>query len=212
MPGRVVIFNGGSSSGKTTLARRLQSSLTTPWLLLGIDVFIWMLPSEMTVRPEGITVNDGVITRGEEFLRLYDGFRSAVAALARDGVDVLIDEVLLDPPADRRAWSEALRDLDVCWIGVRCAPEIAAARELERGDRPAGGAQQQALTVHAGMQYDLEVDTSVLEEDAAFAVIADALQGRWAVEFTPISGDAPVLPPRSALTPEGEFNAAPWER
>ena len=126
MPGRVVIINGGSSSGKTTLARRLQSSLATPWLLLGIDVFIWMLPSEMTARPEGITVHDGVITRGVAFLRLYDGFREAVAALARAGVDVLIDEVLLDPIADRQQWSDALRDLDVCWVGVRCAPEIAA--------------------------------------------------------------------------------------
>ena len=212
MPGRVVIINGGSSSGKTTLARRLQSSLTTPWLLLGIDVFIWLLPSEMTVRPEGITVNDGVITRGEEFLRLYDGFRSAVAALARAGVDVLIDEVLLDAATDCRHWSNALHDLDVCWIGVRCPPEVAAARELERGDRPPGSARQQALTVHDGVDYDVEVDTSVLEEDAAFAVIADALRRRWAVEFTPLSGDAPALPPRSAWTPAGEFNAAPWER
>jgi chloramphenicol 3-O phosphotransferase len=212
MPGRVVIINGGSSSGKTTLARRLQSSLTTPWLLLGIDVFMWMLPSEMTVRPEGITVNDGVITRGEEFLRLYDGFRAAIAALAHTGIDVLVDDVLLDPAADRRQWSEALRDLDVCWVGVRCAPEIAIAREVERGDRPAGGAQQQALTVHDGMDYDVDVDTGVLDENAAFAAIADALRRRWAVEFVPITGDAPVLPPKSAWTASGEFNAAPWER
>jgi chloramphenicol 3-O phosphotransferase len=212
MPGRIVFINGGSSAGKTTLARRLQSSLATPWLLLGIDVFIWMLPSEMAARPDGLTVHDGVITRGNAFLQLYDGFRRAVAAFARNGIDVLVDEVLLDPIRDRRAWSDALRDLDVCWVGVRCAPDVAAARELERGDRPPGGARQQALSVHDGMVYDVEVDTGLLDEDAAFAVIADALRRRWSVEFTPVSDDATVLPPRSAWTPAGEFNAAPWER
>ena len=212
MPGRVVVINGGSSSGKTTLARRLQSSLAVPWLLLGIDLFMWTLPAAMMSRPEGLSVHDGVITRGDEFMRLYAGFRDAVAALARSGIDVLLDEVLLDPPVDRQLWSDALHDLDVCWVGVRCAPDIAATREAERGDRPPGAARHQAMAVHEGMDYDIDVDTAALDEQAAFDVIADALRRRWPVEFTTASGDAPALPPRSAWTAQGEFNAAPWER
>jgi chloramphenicol 3-O phosphotransferase len=55
-PGRVLILNGGSSAGKTTLGRKLQSMLTGPWLLLGIDLFLWMLPAGMVSEPEGISV------------------------------------------------------------------------------------------------------------------------------------------------------------
>jgi len=36
----VIVLNGVSSSGKTSIARCLQSMLTTPWLLLGIDDLI----------------------------------------------------------------------------------------------------------------------------------------------------------------------------
>ena len=39
-PGRVIILNGGSSAGKTTLGRALQSAIPGPWLLLGIDLLI----------------------------------------------------------------------------------------------------------------------------------------------------------------------------
>ena len=53
--GRVVILNGGSSAGKTTLARALQSTLPEPWLLLGIDLMIWTLPPEMINRPDGLS-------------------------------------------------------------------------------------------------------------------------------------------------------------
>lgn len=39
MPGRVVLLHGTSSSGKTTIARALQSLSDEPWVRLGIDAF-----------------------------------------------------------------------------------------------------------------------------------------------------------------------------
>jgi chloramphenicol 3-O-phosphotransferase len=39
-PGRLIILNGGSSAGRTTLGRTLQSELADPWLLVGIDLLI----------------------------------------------------------------------------------------------------------------------------------------------------------------------------
>ena len=135
----MVVLNGGSSSGKTAIARRLQAGLDGTWLVLGVDLFLWTLPSRLFADPAGFDVADGVITRGEEFMRLYGAFQSATATLADSGVDILIDEVLLDGARDQRSWIAALTDLDVCWIAVRCdAGASRKTRAAQRGDRIAG--------------------------------------------------------------------------
>ncbi len=83
--GRVMILNGGSSAGKTTLGRSLQSALSDAWLLLGIDLLIWTLPPRLINNADGLSVHEGIIVRGELFMSLYAGFQSAVAALAAAG-------------------------------------------------------------------------------------------------------------------------------
>ncbi len=105
----MVVLNGGSSSGKTAIARRLQAGLDGTWLVLGVDLFLWTLPSRLFADPAGFDVADGVITRGEEFMRLYGAFQSATATLADSGVDIVIDEVLLDGARDQRSWMAALK-------------------------------------------------------------------------------------------------------
>ena len=37
---QVIVLNGGSSSGKSTLARSLQAVLPEPWLTFGVDDFV----------------------------------------------------------------------------------------------------------------------------------------------------------------------------
>jgi chloramphenicol 3-O phosphotransferase len=59
------------------------------------------------------------------------------------------------------------------WVGVRCDTEIAAGREIARGDRAIGMAASQAEVVHTGVVYDIEVDTSHTESlDCARAIAA----------------------------------------
>jgi chloramphenicol 3-O phosphotransferase len=52
------------------------------------------------------------------------------------------------------------------------APEIAAGREIARGNRVAGMAASQAETVRPGVVYDIEVDTSHTESLDCARVIA----------------------------------------
>jgi chloramphenicol 3-O phosphotransferase len=40
----VIVLNGGSSSGKSSVARSLQSLLPSPWLTLGVDTLIEAMP------------------------------------------------------------------------------------------------------------------------------------------------------------------------
>jgi chloramphenicol 3-O phosphotransferase len=210
-PGRVIILNGGSSAGKTTLGRGLQSALPDTWLLLGIDLLIWTLPPDMINNANGLSVRDGVIVRGDLFMSLYAGFQTAVAALARSGVNVLLDDLTLDGIADQRRWNDALRGLGVLWVGVRCAPAIAAEREVRRQSRLPGIARHQAESVHVGVRYDIEVDTGVIDLSQAMAAIAESMGRCWSVPVPLLSNRPSTLPPTSAWSPGEPTRPAPWE-
>ncbi len=50
-PSTVIILNGASSSGKSSLLKELQNTLDEPYLNAGLDKFLWMLPSRYLDRP-----------------------------------------------------------------------------------------------------------------------------------------------------------------
>ncbi|MFJ7247256.1 chloramphenicol phosphotransferase CPT [Kitasatospora sp. NPDC098652] len=159
----VIVLNGGSSSGKSSIARRLQELLPEPWLHLGADTMVdalppWLLGGDGGIG--GLEDGDGTVAVGPVFTRLDAAWSVGVAAMARAGAPVLVDEVFLGGAASQQRWRTALEGLDVLWVGVRCDPAVAAAREAARGDRVAGMAAAQASMVHEGVAYDLVVDTS----------------------------------------------------
>jgi chloramphenicol 3-O phosphotransferase len=67
--------------------------------------------------------------------------------------------------------------LAVIWVGVRCQPEIAEARELEREGRIRGMARDQAERVHAGVSYDMMVDTTDTSAAECAMAIAEMVRG-----------------------------------
>ncbi len=62
-------------------------------------------------------------------MRIYAAFRDSVAAMASDGVNVIVDDAMVGAASDQRLWNESLADLEVCWVGVHCSPDTATARE-----------------------------------------------------------------------------------
>ncbi|HEV2778922.1 MAG TPA: chloramphenicol phosphotransferase CPT [Actinophytocola sp.] len=164
MSTQVIVLNGGSSSGKSGIARCLQAVLPDPWLVLGTDTLVQAMPPAMRASPAGIEfAADGTVTVGPEFRTLESAWIAGVAAMARAGARIVVDEVFLGGPASQRRWRTALDGLAVRWVGVRCAGAVAAARETARGDRIPGMAAAQADLVHRGVAYDLEVDTTHTE-------------------------------------------------
>ena len=173
MPTQVIVLNGGSSSGKSSIARGLQALLPQPWLALSVDDFVDALPPSLTDAGTGIAFGpQGEVTVGAEYRALEAAWMSGVAAMARAGARIIIDDVFLGGAASQARVRERLDGLDVLWVGVRCDPAIAAGREMARGDRVAGMAALQATTVHAGVVYDLEVDTSSAASQACARAIA----------------------------------------
>ncbi|HEU5107231.1 MAG TPA: chloramphenicol phosphotransferase CPT, partial [Micromonosporaceae bacterium] len=157
----VIVLNGGSSSGKSGIARCLQALLPGPWLALGVDTLIAAMPAAMRESAAGIEITgDGAVHIGPEFRRLEDAWVAGVAAMARAGARIIVDDVFLGGATSQQRWRIALAGLDVLWVGVRCAGPVAAGREVARGDRAGGMAVAQAEAVHQGVVYDLEVDTT----------------------------------------------------
>ncbi|RJF73839.1 chloramphenicol phosphotransferase [Deinococcus cavernae] len=156
----MIVLNGASSSGKSTLGRALQDRLPGTWLLYGVDDLVRALPPRLT-SPEGIEFSeDGQVRVGPAFRAAEKAWMQGVAHTARCGVNVIIDDVFLGGPAAQARWQEALLDLRVLCVGVHCQPEVGEAREQARGDRVTGMHRQQAQIVHQGVQYDLEVDSA----------------------------------------------------
>ena len=168
--GRVIVLNGTSSSGKSTLVRALQARLDGPWLGVGIDTVVFALPKayldqpgwarcSATCLPSPVRRAPFRIETGELGLRLVDGLHRMVASLADAGLSVIVDHVLLEP-----AWlpdlAARLAGHEVLFVGVRCPLDVVVERERARRDRTLGQAAAQFDVVHRAGGYDLEVDTS----------------------------------------------------
>lgn len=175
MTTQVIVLNGGSSSGKSGIARCLQSILPQPWIRLGIDDLLEALPPSLMDSGSGIAFEEGgEITLGEGFRGIETAWMAGLAAMVRAGARLIIDEVFLSGAESQQRVRGHLEGLDVLWVGVRCDPEIVVGREMARGDRMIGMAALQATMVHEGVAYDIEVDTGNTESIECARVIAAA--------------------------------------
>jgi chloramphenicol 3-O phosphotransferase len=161
---QIIVLNGGSSSGKSGIARCLQAILPRPWITLSVDDMIDALPPSLMESDAGVAFGQqGEVAIGEGFREIEAAWLTGIAAMARAGAQVIIDDVFLSGAASQERVRMHLEGLAVLWVGVRCDPDIAAGREIARGDRVTGMASSQAEMVHAGVTYDIEVDTSQTE-------------------------------------------------
>ncbi|MEJ3749279.1 chloramphenicol phosphotransferase CPT [Actinomycetes bacterium KLBMP 9797] len=172
----MIVLNGGSSSGKSGIARCLQAILPDPWLVFGVDALIEAMPVSMRTTGAGIEfAPDGGVRVGPEFGRLQAAWMEGIAAMVRAGARVILDDVFLGGAGSQQRWQKVLTGLDVLWVGVRCDSAVAAGREIARGDRVRGMAVSQAEMVHQGVAYDLEVDTTHTESLTCARTVAAQL-------------------------------------
>ncbi|MDT0157585.1 DUF3224 domain-containing protein [Microbacterium sp. ARD32] len=171
---QVIVLNGGSSSGKSSVARALQEILPGIWLTFGVDTFIDALPGRGDSPRSGISYGaDGSVSVTAEYRRLETAWYSAMRTLVQAGAHIILDEVLLSGGAGQRHLLSAFEGSSLLWVGVRCDPDVAADREASRGDRVPGMARLQASRVHDGVRYDIEVDTTTRSPGACAQLLAD---------------------------------------
>jgi chloramphenicol 3-O phosphotransferase len=172
--GKIILLNGASSAGKSTLCRALQAQLEQPFLQFSLDFF--MFQSEVLPKRRD---SSGAFSWAVMRPKLFEGYFNCLSALARSGNNLVLDYIVEEKPQLERLVT-LLEGLDVFFVGVHCPLPELERRERERGDRRIGDARRDLETVHTFSGYDFEVDSSRDVEANASAIIA-----AWTARGTP---------------------------
>lgn len=165
MTGKIILLNGASSSGKSTLARDLQAKLEEPFWHFSIDHLIaaHVLPKER--------INGGEFPWRDLRPHFFEGFHRCLPALATAGNNLIVEHIV-----ETEAWMQRLlrllHSLDVFFVGVHCPLPELERRELERGDRRIGEARADFEITHTFGTYDFEVLATRPRDENVNAVIA----------------------------------------
>ncbi|NCF45571.1 MAG: AAA family ATPase [Proteobacteria bacterium] len=188
----VILLNGCSSAGKTTLALALQNLLCEPYQHIALDQFRDGMPGRVRglnsppgdPGASGLNVVPGELNGkwvthiqfGDYGERVLAAMRRTVATLSELGCNVIVDDLLF-----KRDYLEdyaAVVDPQKTWfVGVKCSLDVINEREALRPGRFPGTARAHFEQVHEhGVTYDLEVDTSAADPAEVAQTIAQRLQ------------------------------------
>jgi chloramphenicol 3-O phosphotransferase len=159
--GKIILVNGASSSGKTTLCRALQNQIEEPFWHFSIDHLrdAGVLPMERIRR--------GDFAWKDMRTSFFDGFHQSLPAFAGAGNNLLIEHIL-DTDSFWTQLQTLLQPFPVFFVGVHCPLPELERREKARGDRRIGDARRdiEILQIHQYGVYDIEIDsTNPLEQN-----------------------------------------------
>jgi chloramphenicol 3-O phosphotransferase len=175
MTGTILFLNGASSSGKTSILKILQDKLPAPYLDMGIDRFIWMMPKRYLDRPLWDDVLGKAVHAGSAGRLLFSGMHHAIAAAAQAGNNIIADHVFVEQDWVKEC-ARLFADMPAYLIGIRCPLEVLERRERERKDRTLGQARAQFNIIHKFTVYDLEVDASLFNAGECARQIIERMQ------------------------------------
>ena len=190
--GQIVLLNGVSRSGKTSIAHAMQEQLDGVWMNLGMDVHIDATPVPyrpgVGLRPQ--KAEHDIVKPGRVPLEtledlvpvLYAALYESIAAHSRLGLNVVADVYHHDfyskPRGILADCARRLSGLPVLFVGVRAPIEVIWQRreatwgqvrdDVDDGVRSAVELGQRAAAEHS---YDLELDTSQMTIDACVEAI-----------------------------------------
>lgn len=181
---QIIYLNGPSSSGKSTLAKALQNTLEEPFLHIGIDKIIGMMPSKLNnwegdPAPLGFSWKLTEDSLGHPVYEIQSGpfakkicktFKEIVLTMAKEGHFIIIDDIAFGKNQVDE-WREYLKDFKVLWVGLKPSLSVIEEREKQRGDRMLGSARHQFYTTHDEVNYDLEIDSSNITEECVAKIV-----------------------------------------
>lgn len=187
--GTVIILNGPSAAGKSSLQKSIQRLAAAPYLAIGIDNFFNdLFPDEhgtLGVKADAdfgndlryVTIENNIVYLhvGQSGQKIIKGMHAAIAGYAKAGNNVVVDYIMYE-----QAWIKdllkQLQDCPVYFVGVTVPLDILQAREQARSTSPIGHAASHYYSVHEGNNYDLWIDNSQGTPDDGARKILDFIQ------------------------------------
>ena len=154
----VILLNGPSSSGKSTLSRALQARIVQErnqqYGIISIDDFMKLATDETIYEDDVFEINEDMCL--------------AAAEILKDAPGVIIDHVI----TSERIYQQLLDLLGkyrIRTVHVTCPLEVLLQREKARGNRCIGSAEASYTYLYPRDGYDLTVDNAARtpEENAA---------------------------------------------
>jgi chloramphenicol 3-O phosphotransferase len=147
--GKIIFLNGTSSSGKSSLARKIQEISEEKFYHVQIDTFCDMLHDKFFDK-DFVNTENLVASIMHNF----------VLSLCKNGENVIVDTVIENHHENwLKECVELLHDMPITFVKVNCPLHELERRELERGDRDIGQAKGQLSNMNFNDIYDLEVNT-----------------------------------------------------
>lgn len=167
----IILLNGASSAGKSTILKELQVVFDDLFLGMSVDKFMSMVPPnhqgfgskaaqmwswEQSFDQQGELMTLKVGPLGKSYIL---GMYECIRVMAERGFNVIVDDVCLDAELLRQIATQ-LAQFKVYFIGITCELPILEERERLRGNRVIHSARSQHGVVHSFCEHDLIIDTS----------------------------------------------------
>jgi len=158
-PGTVVVLNGPSSVGKSSLMTAFAERADTPWAYFD-EPFLGRRPAEYLAWPD---------TAGPA----SEGTLAGIAAAASLGNQFLISAAGI-PQAQ---FVDVLTGIPTVYVGLHAPLDVLIERQLGQRDK-FGGLAEASFGIHEGWVYDLAIDTTARTPDQAAHDLAEFLAAR----------------------------------
>ncbi|MFD1888238.1 chloramphenicol phosphotransferase CPT family protein [Paenibacillus wenxiniae] len=178
--GIVVLLNGTSSAGKTSIAMEMMKQKEVLFHHLSVDDFFHnynefidnKFPDMEPVRHVDDSVVGDII-----FDPIVSMLYATVRLFSEMGLHVIVDTVM-----ENDKWFndclDAFADLPTLLVGVICSREELKRREQVRGDRRIGLANEQFDHVYSFDEYDIEVNTEQLNPTQCAEAILNVMNSQ----------------------------------
>ncbi len=159
--GKIILFNGVSSSGKTALAKTLQNRLSEIFFRFDIDMYaqkgfdINMLTE---ISPERFKNYSPSLNNADTISNLT-GFYNVIKIFSDLGMNVIVDTMFAKKALPLYICLDILDEYPVLFVHVTCSPEELRRREKKRGNREIGHGEAQLTLIEPQDTYDITVDT-----------------------------------------------------
>jgi chloramphenicol 3-O phosphotransferase len=175
-PGTLILINGSSSSGKSTLLRAFQDYMHTEhnidYWYFGTDIGFNMLPPITVSKWETAYLHFEIKTKDSKpypifkptksFLKYLLARYKAIKTFLDLGYNIIADEVVWSQEYIEYL-TQVFQQSNIYLIKTFAENPILKNREKKRKDRPENLWKSSTDFSHINMHYDLEIDTSSME-------------------------------------------------